>query len=92
MHTILCIDREKNYFANPDELFEFKVMLFDLYNAAATFDDMIDTLLRGLKLSILFSQQRSFEFLKKALISSLALADLSRKYTQTRAVMELVLF
>lgn len=42
-------DKEKTAFATPDGLFEFNVMPFGLCNAPATFERMIDTVLRGLK-------------------------------------------
>ncbi|UYV65069.1 hypothetical protein LAZ67_3003037, partial [Cordylochernes scorpioides] len=45
-------DREKTAFIRPDGLYEFKVMPFGLCNAPATFERMMDTLLRGLKWSM----------------------------------------
>ncbi|KAG8173610.1 hypothetical protein JTE90_008227, partial [Oedothorax gibbosus] len=45
-------DREKTAFVTPDSLFEFKVMPFGLCNAPATFECMMDTVLRGLKWNI----------------------------------------
>ncbi|UYV84686.1 hypothetical protein LAZ67_X003094 [Cordylochernes scorpioides] len=42
-------DREKTAFITPDGLYEFKVMPFGLCNAPATFERMIDNLLKGLK-------------------------------------------
>lgn len=42
-------DKEKTAFATPDGLYEFNVMAFGLCNAPATFERMIDTVLRGLK-------------------------------------------
>lgn len=42
-------DKEKTAFATPDGLFEFNVMPFGLCNAPATFERMIDNVLRGLK-------------------------------------------
>lgn len=42
-------DREKTAFITPDGLFEFKVMPFGLCNAPATFERMMDRLLKGLK-------------------------------------------
>lgn len=42
-------DKEKTAFATPDGLYEFNVMPFGLCNAPATFERMIDTVLRGLK-------------------------------------------
>lgn len=42
-------DREKTAFITPDGLFEFTVMPFGLSNAPATFERMMDTILRGLK-------------------------------------------
>ncbi|UYV82146.1 hypothetical protein LAZ67_21001132 [Cordylochernes scorpioides] len=45
-------DREKTAFITPDGLYEFKVMPFGLCNASATFERMIDNLLKGLKWTI----------------------------------------
>ncbi|GBM30716.1 Transposon Ty3-I Gag-Pol polyprotein [Araneus ventricosus] len=45
-------DREKTAFVTPDGLFEFKVMPFGLFNAPATFERMMDSVLRGLKWNI----------------------------------------
>ncbi|UYV71667.1 K02A2.6-like [Cordylochernes scorpioides] len=45
-------DREKTAFITPDGLYEFKVMPFGLCNAPATFERMIDNLLKGLKWTI----------------------------------------
>ncbi|UYV84803.1 K02A2.6-like, partial [Cordylochernes scorpioides] len=45
-------DREKTAFITPDGLYEFKVMAFGLCNAPATFERMIDNLLKGLKWTI----------------------------------------
>lgn len=42
-------DKEKTAFATPDGLYEFNVLPFGLCNAPATFERMIDTVLRGLK-------------------------------------------
>lgn len=42
-------DRENTAFITPDGLFEFKVMPFGLCNAPATFERMMDRLLKGLK-------------------------------------------
>lgn len=42
-------DKEKTAFATPDGLYEFNVMPFGLCNAPATFERMIDNVLRGLK-------------------------------------------
>lgn len=42
-------DKDKTAFATPDGLYEFNVMPFGLCNAPATFERMIDTVLRGLK-------------------------------------------
>ncbi|UYV77696.1 K02A2.6-like, partial [Cordylochernes scorpioides] len=43
------MDREKTAFITPDGLYEFNVMPFGLCNAPATFERMIDNVLRGLK-------------------------------------------
>ncbi|UYV74973.1 hypothetical protein LAZ67_12001943 [Cordylochernes scorpioides] len=45
-------DRKKTAFITPDGLYEFKVMPFGLCNAPATFERMIDNLLKGLKWTI----------------------------------------
>ncbi|UYV66441.1 hypothetical protein LAZ67_4001687 [Cordylochernes scorpioides] len=45
-------DREKTAFITPDGLYEIKVMPFGLCNAPATFERMIDNLLKGLKWTI----------------------------------------
>lgn len=42
-------DREKTAFVTPDGLYEFRVMPFGLCNAPATFERMMDSLLRGLR-------------------------------------------
>lgn len=42
-------DKEKTAFATPDGLYEFNVMPFGLCNAPATFERMVDNVLRGLK-------------------------------------------
>lgn len=42
-------DREKTAFVTPEELYEFKVMPFGLCNSPATFERMMDILLRHLK-------------------------------------------
>lgn len=42
-------DKKKTAFATPDGLYEFNVMPFGLCNAPATFERMIDNVLRGLK-------------------------------------------
>ncbi|UYV73003.1 hypothetical protein LAZ67_10001459 [Cordylochernes scorpioides] len=43
------MDREKTTFITPDGLYEFNVMPIGLCNAPATFERMIDNVLRGLK-------------------------------------------
>lgn len=45
-------DRPKTAFVTPDGLYEFNVMLFGLCNAPATFERMMDSILRGLKWQI----------------------------------------
>ncbi|UYV62954.1 hypothetical protein LAZ67_2002611 [Cordylochernes scorpioides] len=45
-------DREKTAFVTPDGIFEFKVMPFGLCNTPATFELIMDNLLRGLKWTI----------------------------------------
>lgn len=42
-------DQPKTAFVTPDGLYEFRVMPFGLCNAPATFERMMDNLLRGLK-------------------------------------------
>lgn len=42
-------DRPKTAFVTPDGLYEFNVMPFGLCNAPATFERMMDNILRGLK-------------------------------------------
>ncbi|UYV63918.1 K02A2.6-like [Cordylochernes scorpioides] len=42
-------DREKTVFITPDRLYEFRVMPFGLCNAPATFERMIDSVLRSIK-------------------------------------------
>lgn len=55
-------DRVKTSFVTPDCLNELKVMPFDLRNAPATFERMMDTFLRGLGglLPMLFGWRGSF--------------------------------
>ncbi|UYV64864.1 hypothetical protein LAZ67_3002201, partial [Cordylochernes scorpioides] len=45
-------DREETAFITPDGLFEFKAMPFGLCNAPATFERMMDNLLKGLRWTI----------------------------------------
>ncbi|UYV67734.1 K02A2.6-like [Cordylochernes scorpioides] len=45
-------DREKTAFITPDGLFEFKVTPFGVCNAPATFERMMDGLLKGLRWTI----------------------------------------
>lgn len=45
-------DRPKTAFVTPDGLYEFTVMPFGLCNAPATFERMMDSILRGLKWQI----------------------------------------
>ncbi|GBM29473.1 Retrovirus-related Pol polyprotein from transposon 17.6 [Araneus ventricosus] len=45
-------DREKTVFVTTDGLSEFKVMPFGLCNVPATFERMMDTVLRGIKWNI----------------------------------------
>lgn len=45
-------DRPKTAFVTPDGLYEFTVMPFGLCNAPATFERMMDGILRGLKWKI----------------------------------------
>lgn len=47
-----CEDKEKTAFFTPDGIFEFNVMPFGLSNAPATFERMMDTVLRGLRWQI----------------------------------------
>lgn len=49
---VLDADRPKTTFVTSDGLYQFTVMPFGLCNAPATFERMMDTLLRGLKWSI----------------------------------------
>lgn len=45
-------DKQKTAFSTPDGLFEFNVMPFGLCNAPATFERLMDNVLRGLKWKI----------------------------------------
>jgi hypothetical protein len=45
-------DKAKTAFTTPDGLYEFNVMPFGLCNAPATFERMIDVILRGMKWNI----------------------------------------
>lgn len=46
---VAASDRPKTAFVTPDGLYEFNVMPFGLCNAPATFERMMDNILRGLK-------------------------------------------
>lgn len=45
-------DKRKTEFVTPDELFESTVMPFDLTNVPATFEQILNTILHGLRRKI----------------------------------------